>query len=188
MVFGFHAERRLVWIDAATPDQVARTRSGALCKEHADRMTAPVGWHLDDRRQPVPQLFRTATGDDSTGALERKARRRKVPPAASSTPAAPTTPAAPVESVAARGADETLSLFSLEELEPTPVRAPEPDEPKQPEPKQEPEPEPEPEPPVISPFAVVDPTSENSTIAIERYIDELPDDDHYLLDNEGEWD
>lgn len=188
MVFGFHAERRLVWIDAATPDQVARTRSGALCKEHADRMTAPVGWHLDDRRQPVPQLFRTATGDDSTGALERKARRRKVPPAA---PAAPVTPAA---STGAPAGDETLSLFSQEELEPTPVRAPEPDESKQPEPepepepKQEPEQEPEPEPPVISPFAVVDPTSENSTIAIERYIDELPDDDHYLLDNEGEWD
>lgn len=175
MVFGFHAERRLVWIDAATPDQVARTRSGALCKEHADRMTAPVGWHLDDRRQPVPQLFRTATSDDSTGALERKARRRKVPPAA------PTAP------VTAPG-DETLSLFSQDELEPTPVRAPEPDESKQPEPKQEHEQEPEPEPPVISPFAVVDPTSENSTIAIERYIDELPDDDHYLLDNEGEWD
>lgn len=179
MVFGFHAERRLVWIDAATPDQVARTRSGALCKEHADRMTAPVGWHLDDRRQPVPQLFRTATSDDSTGALERKARRRKVPPAA------------PTAAVAAPG-DETLSLFSLEELEPTPVRAPEPDAAKQselePEHEQEPAPEPEPEPPVISPFAVVDPTSENSTIAIERYIDELPDDDHYLLDDEGEWD
>lgn len=177
MVFGFHAERRLVWIDAATPDQVARTRSGALCKEHADRMTAPVGWHLDDRRQPVPQLFRTSSpNEDATGALERKARRRKVPPAALSTPAAPATPAAPVESVTARGADETLSLFSPEELEPTSVRAPDP------------EPEPEPEPPVISPFAVVDPTSENSTIAIERYIDELPDDDHYLLDAEGEWD
>lgn len=94
MVFGFHAEQRLVWIDAASPDQASRTRSGALCKEHADRLTAPVGWHLDDRRQPAPQLFRTPSDDPDAGTLERKARRPKV-----STPA----PAS----------DQTLQLFTL---------------------------------------------------------------------------
>ncbi|MFM8528096.1 MAG: DUF3499 family protein, partial [Ilumatobacteraceae bacterium] len=74
VMFGFHAERLLVWIDTATPDQVSRARSGALCKEHADRLTAPRGWHLDDRRQPVPQLFRTppASGNDATGSMRRQ--------------------------------------------------------------------------------------------------------------------
>ncbi|CAB4707520.1 unannotated protein [freshwater metagenome] len=96
MVFGFRAEQRLVWIDSASPDQASRTRSGALCKEHADRLTAPMGWHLDDRRQAVPQLFRTPSDDDATGALERKARRPKVP--------------AP-----APASDQTLQLFNVDD-------------------------------------------------------------------------
>lgn len=98
MVFGFHAERRLVWIDSASPDQASRTRSGALCKEHADRLTAPVGWHLDDRRQPVPQLFRTPSDDPAAGTLERKPRRQKA--------------AAPAPAPAS---DQTLQLFNLDE-------------------------------------------------------------------------
>lgn len=31
---------------------------GLLCRRHADALTVPRGWSLDDRRDPVPRLFR----------------------------------------------------------------------------------------------------------------------------------
>lgn len=46
----------LVWVDANP--SVDPARAGSLCRRHADALTAPRGWTLDDRRDPVPRLLR----------------------------------------------------------------------------------------------------------------------------------
>jgi hypothetical protein len=52
--FAFDASARLVWLDPLTgPNQGA----GLLCDRHADRLTAPWGWNLQDRRTPTPRLW-----------------------------------------------------------------------------------------------------------------------------------
>ena len=57
VAYGFDADRLLVWLAAFDPD-VERTRAGVLCKRHADSMVVPVGWTLDDTREPRPPLFK----------------------------------------------------------------------------------------------------------------------------------
>ena len=47
----------MVWIDAY--ERVNTDRAGVLCRRHADAMVVPLGWMLDDRRDPVPRLFKT---------------------------------------------------------------------------------------------------------------------------------
>jgi hypothetical protein len=37
---------------------VANERRNALCRRHADIMTVPRGWSVDDRRENMPRLFR----------------------------------------------------------------------------------------------------------------------------------
>jgi hypothetical protein len=57
MTYGFDAEHLMVWIDSF--DRVATGRDGVLCRRHADAMVVPLGWMLDDRRDPVPRLFKS---------------------------------------------------------------------------------------------------------------------------------
>lgn len=76
VVFGFQAERLVVWLDNAAPDEIQRARSGALCRIHADSMVVPRGWTLDDRREAAPRLFR-AGPEQPTGELPRPVRHRK---------------------------------------------------------------------------------------------------------------
>lgn len=56
MTYGFDAEHLMVWIDAF--ERAVTDRSGVLCRRHADAMVVPLGWMLDDRRDPVPRLFK----------------------------------------------------------------------------------------------------------------------------------
>jgi hypothetical protein len=70
MTYGFDAEHLMVWID--TYDGVANGRDGVLCRRHADAMVVPLGWMLDDRREPAPRLFRAPA---STPAVASKPRR-----------------------------------------------------------------------------------------------------------------
>lgn len=70
MTYGFDAEHLMVWIDAF--DGVVSDRSGVLCRRHADAMVVPLGWMLDDRRDPVPRLFKSAA---STATPVPRARR-----------------------------------------------------------------------------------------------------------------
>jgi hypothetical protein len=52
--FAFDASSGLVWLDPLTaPNQGA----GLLCDRHADRLTPPRGWNLQDRRGPAPHLW-----------------------------------------------------------------------------------------------------------------------------------
>lgn len=55
--YGFDADRLLVWLAMFDPD-ADRSRAGVLCKRHADAMVVPLGWTLDDLRDPKPPLFR----------------------------------------------------------------------------------------------------------------------------------
>lgn len=56
VTYGFDAEQLVVWIDGFHAAQGAR--AGVLCRRHADAMVVPLGWMLDDRREPVPRLFK----------------------------------------------------------------------------------------------------------------------------------
>src|SRR6185295_1373715 len=46
----------MVWIDSY--ERVNSDRAGVLCRRHADAMVVPLGWMLDDRRDPIPRLFK----------------------------------------------------------------------------------------------------------------------------------
>lgn len=60
-----------MWLDRRDNEDV--NMAGALCRRHADAMVVPLNWALDDRRDPVPRLFRTP--GDAVGS-QRKLRRR----------------------------------------------------------------------------------------------------------------
>jgi hypothetical protein len=47
-----------VWLEAVDPSTLGEVRPGLLCTRHADAMVVPKGWTLDDRREPMPRLFR----------------------------------------------------------------------------------------------------------------------------------
>ena len=52
--FFFDAASRLVILDARVAEWGG---SGILCSDHADRLTSPRGWVIDDRRVLAPRLF-----------------------------------------------------------------------------------------------------------------------------------
>jgi hypothetical protein len=80
--YGIDNEKLLVWIDSAPALDPAR--AGSLCRRHADALSVPKGWNIDDRRQPVPMLFPArditpASGvDKSEGRKQKSATRAKV--------------------------------------------------------------------------------------------------------------
>src|SRR5262245_62643123 len=76
VAYGFDPDRLLVWLATFDPEG-ERTRAGVLCKRHADSMVVPIGWTLDDRRDPQPPLFRAP----------RAKRRKRQPRRAHTTPA-----------------------------------------------------------------------------------------------------
>ncbi len=78
VAYGFDADRLLVWLAAFDPD-VERTRAGVLCKRHADSMVVPLGWTLDDTRDPRPPLFKAPR------ATRRKRQPRRQPTATTGT-------------------------------------------------------------------------------------------------------
>ncbi|MEX1007032.1 MAG: DUF3499 family protein [Acidimicrobiia bacterium] len=54
-LFCFDGRAALVWLDPLDPDR--GTGAGVLCARHADALTPPRGWHLQDRRTPSPRLW-----------------------------------------------------------------------------------------------------------------------------------
>ena len=73
MTYGFDAEQVMVWIDSY--DRVSTDRAGVLCRRHADAMVVPLGWMLDDRRDPVPRLFKTPAQPVAAAPRQRRAAR-----------------------------------------------------------------------------------------------------------------
>ena len=46
------------WCGSTPTSEVNTDRAGVLCRRHADAMVVPLGWMLDDRRDPIPRLFK----------------------------------------------------------------------------------------------------------------------------------
>jgi hypothetical protein len=89
IAYGFDPDRLLVWLAPLDPD-ADRMRAGVLCLRHADAMVVPLGWTLDDARDPKLRLFRPAK--------QPRAPRTKRPRAR---PAAPTSEQLPLDDAAA---------------------------------------------------------------------------------------
>jgi hypothetical protein len=53
--FCFDGRAALVWLDPLDPDH--GVGAGVLCARHADALTPPRGWHLQDRRVRTPRLW-----------------------------------------------------------------------------------------------------------------------------------
>jgi hypothetical protein len=73
MTYGFDADHLMVWIDAY--ERVNTDRAGVLCRRHADAMVVPLGWMLDDRRDPVPRLFKTPAQPTTAAPRQRRVSR-----------------------------------------------------------------------------------------------------------------
>lgn len=62
VVYGMEEGRdgsRVLWIEAVRADAPDRRDvRGSRCAQHAETLTAPVGWTVDDRRESVPRLFK----------------------------------------------------------------------------------------------------------------------------------
>lgn len=56
--YGIDNSALLVWVDNRPIPE--RELAGRLCRRHADAISVPRGWTIDDRRQAMPQLFRQA--------------------------------------------------------------------------------------------------------------------------------
>jgi hypothetical protein len=81
--FSFDATVSLVWLDVMTgPNQGA----GLLCDTHADRMTPPRGWNLQDRRGPTPRLWVERPPTDVTQSAIRRERVARSRPRATTAP------------------------------------------------------------------------------------------------------
>jgi hypothetical protein len=94
--FCFDARATLVWVDTLDPDR--GTGAGVLCVQHADALTPPRGWHLQDRRTGRPRLWEDRPAPP---------RRRRHPPGlATDDPAAPEEMLEPEVEVASLPFDE----------------------------------------------------------------------------------
>lgn len=51
-------EERQIWL-ADLDGPIPAGAGYAMCETHANRLSPPVGWMLNDRRQPIRQLFPT---------------------------------------------------------------------------------------------------------------------------------
>ena len=54
--YGLAADDRVFWLDSHAGELAEGAR--VLCRRHADSMVVPIGWTLDDRRDPDLHLFR----------------------------------------------------------------------------------------------------------------------------------
>ncbi len=76
MTYGFDADHLMVWIDAY--ERASTDRAGVLCRRHADAMVVPLGWMLDDRRDPVPRLFKTPAQSAPAAPRQRRVSRHRI--------------------------------------------------------------------------------------------------------------
>jgi hypothetical protein len=61
--YGIDRASLSVWVNVITVGE--RESTGRLCRRHANALTVPHGWTLDDRRDPTPKLFRVAEFDSA---------------------------------------------------------------------------------------------------------------------------
>jgi len=76
--YGMVPEELLFWI--ASISARPSDDQNVLCRRHADAMSVPRGWTLDDRREATPRLFMPARFDTGGEPVRRAPRRRRVTP------------------------------------------------------------------------------------------------------------
>ena len=67
--YGFDPVVAVVWLDVPSDSS-----STGLCLQHGERLTAPKGWTIDDRRDPTLRLFRPGPAGERA---EKPFRRRR---------------------------------------------------------------------------------------------------------------
>jgi hypothetical protein len=72
VAYGMRPAQLVFWLDALRPEH---DEAGVLCRRHADTMIVPLGWTLDDHRQPDLHLFRPPTVETAPSPRARRARR-----------------------------------------------------------------------------------------------------------------
>ena len=82
VAYGIDKNNLVVWVDNRAI--LERELAGRLCRRHADALVPPRGWTLDDRREPVPKLFKVR---DETPA--ERPRTPRAPKKHDDRPAAP---------------------------------------------------------------------------------------------------
>ncbi|HXY93153.1 MAG TPA: DUF3499 family protein [Acidimicrobiia bacterium] len=78
--FCFDGRAALVWLDPLDPG--LGLGAGVLCARHADALTPPRGWHLQDRRTRAPRLWDDRPAAPSTTGRPRHARSARAVEAA----------------------------------------------------------------------------------------------------------
>ena len=71
--YGIDRTNLVVWVDVA--EVAERELAGRMCRRHANALVVPRGWTLDDRRDPVPKLFRVIE-EELTEAPEAPTRKK----------------------------------------------------------------------------------------------------------------
>jgi len=56
--YGIDNASLTVWVDNTALSE--REMAGRLCRRHANALSVPRGWTIDDRRDPTPKLFRVS--------------------------------------------------------------------------------------------------------------------------------
>ena len=78
--YGIDNAALLVWVDNRPIPE--RELAGRLCRRHADALSVPRGWTVDDRRQAIPQLFRPADMPQVKPVKRTKRAPKNTPPEA----------------------------------------------------------------------------------------------------------
>lgn len=73
MSYGIDHATLVVWVDNKAVSE--RDHAGRLCRRHANALSVPRGWTIDDRRELVPKLFVVARSDEDE---EPPAKKKKV--------------------------------------------------------------------------------------------------------------
>lgn len=112
--YGIDNSALLVWIDNRPLPE--RELAGRLCRRHADAISVPRGWSIDDRRQAIPQLFRQS----DLPAGEPVKKQKKPPKVAKSTE--------PNEKKLTLFETIAEELAEIEKVQEAPIPAADPDE------------------------------------------------------------
>lgn len=74
LVYGMRPEDLVFWLDVLRDGTSSET--GVLCQRHGDSITVPLGWTLDDLRDPELHLFRPPVRPDGPATRSDRPRRR----------------------------------------------------------------------------------------------------------------
>ena len=68
--YGIDHSTLVVWVDNKAVSE--RDHAGRLCRRHANALSVPRGWTIDDRRELVPKLFVVKTSDEDEAPSAKK--------------------------------------------------------------------------------------------------------------------